>query len=244
MIRSKISVSLLAILIVLIALTSKLLSCSSQPDSVPSDLVKLIRTSYDSIDDPSFSKICDILNDSIQRKLDERAPLELLALTLINEYQRTVDWDLIYSPYNVEVPPGVPDRLLFNITFGKDKKLKIQNSPAKISDIQDLTTKYIFYPDSAERNITHRKSNIDQIGECDISKVSTVLEVYMKGDRSFSTNDWRIFFNCLHKLIESYDSEKNKVSLRIFGENYDALSFEDKIKVADIINFHIYIRFY
>lgn len=201
------------------------------------NLLELIRTGYNQVNDASFSKVCKLLNDSIL----EKSPFDIQVISEINLTNSTIDWGFWYMDLN---RPSVRDRLFFYMDISKGENLSIQDKPAQISDIQDLARDYIFYPDSMVSYFTLTKRYFDSVGEIETSKVMALLRVNIAKGDGFSIDDWKYFFNILSELIKLCENERNKMSLELWMQEYSLLPFEKQKIVADIIGYHIMIMFY
>lgn len=125
----------------------------------------------------------------------------------------------------------------------KDRELKIEEDLVQLFNIQGLARGYIFYPDSLVKRITHRKRSFGVVGEIETSMVFAVLNVNLKKNNGFTTNDWRTFYAVLAELIKLCEDEKNEMALKLWGENYHSLSFDQKHIIEDIVGYHIMITF-
>lgn len=231
---------LLIILVLPVIYGIKLIvDAKSQPIIVFTNLSDLFRKGYDLVDDNyTFSKVCILLNDSL---LLQKESLKMSVFTDVNMSDSTIDWSLCYDEESE--PLKVSDRYFFNIDLDKGGHIRIQETPAQLSDIRGLARDYIFYPDSASRKRVFTKRNIDRKREIEVSGAGVHLKVHIKSNNGFSVSDWQIFYKCLHELIELFEDERNKMSMQVWGKDYASLSFQEKDKIIDFTGYRINIEF-
>lgn len=222
------------------------------------DLTDLVRISYDLEDNPIFFKLCTIMTDSI---LAKEAPVQMNVLTDIVEYHRslnqcesvarmnsltsvdtiycTIDWSLSYYEDELFV---AHDRLSYTINLSKEGFLKIEGKPAEIFEIENLRDS-IYSPVDKNGCITHIKEVIDQVGEVDVPVGLIIFEVNIREWNHFYVDEWRLFFNCLNKLIDVVEKQRDLVSLKLWGKTFDSMTFDEKMAAIDIIGHNIRIKF-
>lgn len=210
------------------------------PKIVFTDLPGLIRNGYDFVDDNHvFPKLCILLNDSLLLK---KGSVKMAVFTNVNLPDSTIGWCLL--GYNDEAELlRETDRYFFNIDLYEGGHIRVQNIPTQLSDIRGLAVDYIFYPDSASRKRIFTRRNINQGEELEVSGAGVYMRVDVKDNNGLSISDWRVFYNCLHELIKLFEDERNKTSLKVWGKDYDSLSFQEKEKIIDLAGYRINIEF-
>lgn len=213
----------------------------SKQEPISMNFLELIRAGCESTEnDPNFSKICQRLNDILHKKEGYIQIMRVQTETLIvNDVIECIDWGIAYDDY--EIGP-VSARVTFFIEISENKKIKIQGISDSISNLKDLARDYIFYPDSASKRIVNEVVNVRNVGDVEISSAVPIVYLYLPEDGDLSTSDWHFFFNCLRELIELYEDERNKTSLRIFNREYNSLSPEEKENIVDVSGYNIRIE--
>lgn len=206
----------------------------------PADLPRLIRDGYDLVDDScAFSKLCTLLNDSL---LLQEKSLKMAVFTDVNLQDSTINWCLLCYTNESELLK-VSDRYFFNIDLYKGGHIKALNVPIQLSDIRSSAKDYIFYPDSINIKRIFTKRNINQKDEIDVSGAGVYMKVHIKDNNGFSVSDWRVFYNCLYELVNLFEDQRNEISLKIWNEDYDSLSFKEREDVVDLAGYRINIEF-
>ena len=232
---------LLIILVFSIIFGIKLIGhTKSQPITTPVNLPELIRSGYELVNDSSaFSKLCMSLNDSL---LSQTNNLKIAVFTDINSLDSTISWCLLRYADEYE-QPKVSDRYFFYIDLYKEGNIKAQNSPTLLSNIHSLVVNYIFHPDSISKKRIFTKRNINTKEEMEVSDAGVYMKIHIKDNNGYSVSDWRFFYNCLSELVKLFEDERNKISLKIWDRDYDLLSFQEKIKIVDLVGYRINIEF-
>lgn len=210
------------------------------PKIAPVNLPMLIRDGYDMVSDSSvFSKLCTLLNDSL---LSQSNSLKMAVFTDVNFLDSTINWCLIRYAHEYEFLK-VSDRYFFNIDLYKGGYVKAQNTPTQLSNVRSLVEDYIFYPDSISRKRIFIKQNISQKEEFEVSGAGVCMKVHLRDNNGFSVSDWQAFYSCLYDLINLFDDERNKISLKIWNKDYNLLSFQEKETIVDLVGYRINIEF-
>lgn len=182
--------------------------------------------------------MCNRLNDSIFTK---KEILEISIVPHINEETKSIDWSLSYNDF---FPPLVgPDIAFLYINIKKGGEIIVQNKRIQMSDIRELTYNYICCLDTVKVKEIKRKVPVNQTGEIEIIRMFIVLEANVKKDDFWEIADWKLFFECLHELIDISEDERNKITLKLWDKTYDSLPFEKQKVVSDIIGYPIILRF-
>lgn len=161
-------------------------------------------------------------------------------IILIDEENKNVDWALVNESY--PLPSGVHDVLSFNICIN-NKNVFINHNKSSISQIKDQAEKYIYNTDFANDKSAKVGKKIDFLGEVEMTKINTVIRLNSGAKNELANDDWKLFFDCFHELVQLIEIKKNKVSIDKWGVPYNALSFEKQIAVSKYVNFNITIIF-
>ena len=201
------------------------------------NLTELIRDGCELINDSlAFSKLCVSLNDSLLEKSHLMA-----VFTAIDLSKETIDWSLYCD--EVSVLSKVSDELFLYIDLYKGGNIKVWNKSVRLSDVRGLATNYILSPDNInkERFFIQLDNGLNK--EVEVSKLGVFIRVHIKEGEGFSISDWKCFYSCLNELIEMFENEREKMSQKIWRKSYASLLFQEKMKLVDILGYHINIGF-
>jgi len=221
-----------------------LISCNhKKQDTVYSEesntISALVLKAYKSINKGTFFEICQILNDSIQNRTD--CYISLSATTNIFVIDGTIEViRLGFMEHNKSLPP-IRDRIVFDICI-KNEKTFVQYEQANINNLKEQAKKYIFEPDSLDKYVALRKRYTDSFGEVEVSKVGVILSMNAK-ENKLSSNEWLLFFKCLHIMVDIFEEERDNLSIKLTGKNFNSLTFEQKEAISDIAGYNIILIF-
>lgn len=184
-----------------------------------------------------FSHISQRLNDSIFKSPNL---YWYQTIILLDEENEKVDWTLVNESY--PLPSGVHDVLSFNICI-KNENVFINHNKSSICQIKDQAEKYIYNTEFAHDKTTKIRKKIDFFGEVETSKINAVIRSNIEAKNELSNDEWKLFFDCFHELVQLIELKKNKISLDKWGIRYNDLSFEKQIAITKYVNFNITIIF-
>lgn len=232
-----------AVLVLLtLSVTNIARSKPAKPTQEPTSrlFLELIRTGYDLVEDNQlFADVCLFLNKTLTKRKDSELRMAVaVSLLTRNGVISNIDWAVEYDDY---IAP-ISARCEFVIDVSENSGIKIEGDTNSISNLQGLARDYIFYPDSISKRLAIRIENIEGIGEVETSNVVPTINLHLPKKENLSISDWKFFFDCLRELIELYDDERNKASLKLFDKDYLSLSIEEKAKMFEIIDYNMRIE--
>jgi hypothetical protein len=68
------------------------------------------------------------------------------------------------------------------------------------------------------------------------------LSINAKGHK-LSPEEWTVFFNCLHDLVNIYENERNNIAIKKVGINFNSLTFEQKKAFNSLMGYPIMLIF-
>lgn len=201
------------------------------------NLTELIRDGCELINDSlAFSKLCVSLNDSLLEKSHLMA-----VFTAIDLSKETIDWSLYCD--EVSVLSKVSDELFLYIDLYKGGNIKVWNKSVRLSDVRSLATNYILSPDNINKEHFFIQLDNGLNKEVEVSGLGVFIRVHIKEGEGFSISDWKCFYNCLIELIEMFEDERENMSQKIWKKSYASLLFQEKMKLVDLLGYHINIGF-
>ena len=206
----------------------------------PNTISTLVLKAFNSIDKDTFFQICQILNDSFGSRTNNYLSFSVATtIFVIDEINGLIR--LGFVEVTKSLPPGIPDRLVFDICI-KDEKTFIQYEQASLDGLKERAKKYLFEIDSIDKSIALKKQHTDLFGEVEIPKVGVILSINAK-ENKLSSNEWLLLFRCLHEIVDVFEENRDSLSMEKLGKNFNALTFEQKEAISDIADYHILLIF-
>lgn len=181
--------------------------------------------------DTTFSKICMLLDDSI-KKYDV-----FIIATFVNETDKTIGFSFVK---NYDPIPDINARLMFDIYIENENNIYANKKKIELSEIENLAYNYTFKPEPECYRMLKKTIKKSDFGEVETFKGGVNL-VLNANNKKISTKEWKILFECLHKMLNIFDRERNNFALGKLGKRYDDLSFEQKNSITKIIGYAIII---
>lgn len=207
--------------------------------SEPQNFSELVKYAYYLRNDNNkFVEVSKLLNDTI---VNSKTPFYLYTLTEINKIDKTISWVFHEKEKNIL---RVSDRLIFRICIKDSSSLYINHLKCDLSEIKNMASQYIYYPNGIDKDIIHYKINAEYIGTVEISRVEVHLCCDVQKNSGLSVNEWKLFFDCIHELILVFEEQKDKLAIEKFGQKYEFLPFEKKSIFADVVGYPLIIDFF
>lgn len=182
--------------------------------------------------DTTFSKICILLNDSIKKEdIYEIA-------TFVNEIDKTIGFSFVKIDDRI---PDINKRLMFDIYVENENNIYANSKKVALSEIENLAYKYTFKPEPEYYRMLKKTIKSSDFGEVETFKGGVNLVLNANNNKKISIKEWKILFECLHKMLNVFDAERNNFALSKLGKKYDDLSFEQKNSITKLIGYAIII---
>jgi hypothetical protein len=182
--------------------------------------------------DTIFSKICILLDDSIKK--DDM----FIIATFVNETDKTIGFSFVK---NYETIPEINERLMFDIYIENGNNIYANNKKVELSEIGSLAYNYTFNPEPEFYRMLKKTIKSSDFGEVETFSGGINLVLNANNNKKISTKEWKLLFDCLHKMLNMFDRERNNFALSKLGKKYDDLSFEQKSSITNIIGYAIII---
>ena len=228
--------------ILLLILISVLVSCDLKRtnnlySTVPNSIAELAQKMYELVDTDTFFELCQSFNDSINNRKDY---FYLHTATFVNEKTNEVCLGIV--ELKERIPLKVSDRLILRVCIKDEKTIFVSHKQIEINNLRKNINKYIFEPNSFDKDIVSKKVNTDTFGEIEVSKVGVILSINAKGEK-LSSNEWLLFFKCLREVVTVFENERDILSIKKTKKNYNSLNFEQKKVITEVIGYPIMLIF-
>ncbi len=182
--------------------------------------------------DTTFSKICILLDDSIKK--DDM----FIIATFVNETDKTIGFSFVK---NYDPIPEINERLMFDIYIENENNIYANKKKVELSEIENLAYKHTFMPESEYYRMLKININSSDFGEVETFRGGVNLVLNANNNKKVTTNEWKVLFECLHKMLNVFDTKRNNFALNKLGKKYDDLSFEQKDSITKLIGYAIII---
>lgn len=208
------------------------------------NIPKLAIKTYNSIDKNIFFELCQLLNDSINKRTDyfylrSAINIDKRINETTNEVTNEIKLGFIEDGL---IPKGIPNELLFHICITETNTIYAQNKQTDIDNLKEELKKFVLGLSNLDRNIASRKIHTDLFGEVEVDRFLVFLTINAKGNK-LSSNEWLLFFKCLQEIVIYFEEERNKLSIEKLGKNFNSLTFEQKEAISDIASYQIVLIF-
>ena len=208
-------------------------------DSEPKEFSELARDTYFLRNASSrFTELCNQLNDTI---VNSKIPFYLNMLTEINEIDKSVSW--AFDKRKQEILQ-ISDRLIFRVCIKDSGTLYVNHVECNLSEIKNMASQYIYYPNDIDKDIIQKKVEIEGFGAIDVSIAGVEICCDTQKNNGLSQNKWKLLFDCIHQIMLVIEEQRDKISIERFGQKYESLSFDKKVIFADIIGYPLRINFF
>ena len=225
----------------LIAFLQVIPCCGSHVSKIsePKEFSELVKDAYFLRNDSSrFIELCSQLNDTIA---NSKIPFYLNMLTSINEIDKSVSWAFHKKKQEIL---QISDRLTFKVCIKDRGTLYVNHVKCNLSEIKNMASQYIYYPEDIDKEIIQKKVEIEELGTIDVSIAGVEICYDTQRNNGLSHNDWKLLFDCIHEIMLVIEEQRDKISIEKFGQKYESLSFDKKVIFADIIGYPLRINFF
>ena len=236
----KISVMRISRFFYLIAFFLVIPCCGSHVSKIsePKEFSELAKDAYFLRNDNSrFIELCNQLNDTIA---NSKILFCLDMLTSVNEIDKSVSW--AFHKRKQEIL-RISDRLIFKVCIKDSGDLYVNYVKYNLSEIKNMASQYIYYPNDIDKGIIQKKVEIEGLGTIDVSIAGMEICCDAQKNNGLSQNEWKLLFDCIHEFMLVIEEQRDKISIERFGQKYESLSFDKKVIFADIIGYPLKINF-
>jgi hypothetical protein len=205
----------------------------------PVSFSELVQFAYFNRNEQVFPELCRLLNDSI---LSCKKKIWLWTTSRIDTVNHCLFWKFNQVDSKPYLGIRSRDRFYFRICITDENDIFINDCKNDISAIKQQAIEYLFYPEEEVKYLIIEKRNIDLIGEIEVA--STVVELSRDVRDGLTTDEWKLFFDCLHELVLAFEEERNKKSVEIWGVEYHLLSCDKMEALTNVIDYNIIIDFF
>jgi len=207
--------------------------------SGPSEFSELARSAYFLRNDSDrFIELCSQLNDTI---VNSKIPFYLNMLTAIDETDKSVSWTFHKRKQEIL---QVSDRLILKVCIKDSSALYVNCLKYNLSEIKNMASQYIYYPNDIDKGIIQKKVEIEGLGTIDVSIAGVEICYNAQKNNGLSHNEWKLLFDSIHEIMLVIEEQRDKISIEKFGQKYESLSFDKKVIFADIIGYPLIINFF
>ncbi len=196
----------------------------------------LMEAYWNKDNDSTFAKICKLLNDSI--KEDNQYAIETYLFINIGEGDTIVSFGF-YDESNHYA--DINERLMFDIYIENENTLYANKKRVELSEIGNLAYQYTFMPELEYYRMLKRTEKSEDFGEVETFGGGVNLVLNANNNKKISIKEWKILFDCLEKMINVFDTERNNFALKKLGKRYDELSYKEKISIGEVFPYKIMI---
>jgi hypothetical protein len=204
-----------------------------------SGVSRVFNLAYEHRNDSSFQKLCLELNDSILAS-DNDFMISSIISGFYGSTFDTIDW--VFQEDRIS-GACFGDHKMLNICLENEKSIYIHHKPGNVSMIKDTAIDYIYDPGNKYKFPEKKKKVVKYFGEVELPRVPIFFVTHLKKKKGLNVNEWKLFFACLHEIIELFHEKMNQLAMEKWNMSYNSLPAEKKSVLLQVASIGILIVF-